>query len=1073
MTEPIELALPCRLVSLEVSLASDDELSTLENLVAKAVLLGYRSVGAIKSFFGLPERLASDVVTSMWEKGFIVVDLEEGVFDLSEAARSSLTDGGSIASGPRNETQTYVFEPLSGLVLPEEDRNHDIGHWARHDSLKVPVDGGIRPDDIAEEELIRGVQVAVNRRREWGRRENVLRVSFGNRLLRPPNLVRWLHVQATVTKDVHSRTWSVAVNHRGWDAEAQLRLGKRLRRLLDEAPDSEFARALNRRAAVELHKPVMLDELFTTMAARVDALESTPPGQLRLQHPHLASLAGRIEQRLDQLERTNVEVTPVTNRMGQEWAVRDLIESSRQQLVLVVPDLVYRQLNVFLGDLRAALGRGVRLIVLWGRAADASLPTDVQSALLSDLGHRFPGQILVSPASCQTDACLVIQDDERALVTSFSALGDVRSAERIGLVLRSAEGSDGPAQSVVDLLMWSRKAFRDYALQRRISVFAAEFDRPASSAHPWPMVEERPGALPDHPDEADIRLWSASWRSLLLSLQEQRARLADRTAARVLIDGENRDAFWELLRGAHRRLVVADDRIDPAVADLALASAIRECQGRDTAIQLIYPSSAANDPQDPFQPLARGPDRVPVRSDRAEARLVLSDGSTLIGSFSPLADGEGRFRHRAQRRSQVGVLVDGEAVTTEMAALLRAVPAARPPAPTPLVPVAHDDSRTRELSLLREMRQAKDGRQIAELVSSRLRQLDQPWTVLRNLVDARTPAEALRPAIAAALLAGIAGDGDRDQCSAWLITDAWERRAFVEGAMIAPLLGDDQVSLAWAAGAAAALEIGPLDAFLGDLTLELAASATSDGGAVLVAAAASIAESLLWQDSDGCAAAFFLSSRLPDAWRAFTDVVIANYSAAEGELPLRTVLHEQSRRSSMAELEAERAHILDLVARIEQLRTRFLFPAGRVLYRELLAPEGLLTRVKAAAGTDLKAVAALGPSIPDDVRVYLDKFISLDHDAPAMVWSRQLGWLRSMEEIVSGVLRISPEALAQTGAGPVVELPAGQAAIATHLAANWDRLFSEADGLGAPWRHPPLALMDHLEPVVVWARGRP
>ena len=127
----------------------------------------------------------------------------------------------------------------------------------------------------------------------------------------------------------------------------------------------------------------------------------------------------------------------------------------------MVPDLLYRQLNGFLADLRSALGRGVRLVVLWGRAADATLPTDVQSALLSDLSHRFPGQVLVSPASCQTDACLVIQDDERALVTSFSALGDVRSAERIGIVLRSPEGSDGPAQAVVDLLMWSRKTFRE------------------------------------------------------------------------------------------------------------------------------------------------------------------------------------------------------------------------------------------------------------------------------------------------------------------------------------------------------------------------------------------------------------------------------------------------------------------------------------------------------------------------------------------------------------------------------------------------------------------------------------
>jgi hypothetical protein len=1073
VTELVELALPCRLVSLEVALSPKDNASTLENLVAKAVLLGYDSASALTSLFGLPERLVSDIVTSMWEKGFLVVDLEEGVFDLSEAARSSLTDEGAIISGPRHEMQTYVLEPLTGLVLTEED--YDISPYARTGSLRVPAPGDVSPEDVAEEELIRAVQSALNRRRERGDQENVLRVSFGNRLLRPPDLVRWLHVQAVVSRDVQSQQWSVAVQDEAWDAESQLRLSRRLQRLLEDAPGSEFATALLSRARVALRKPVTLDELFASMAERVETLESVRPNQARLRHSHLTSLLSEIGQRLDQLERAHVEVTPVNNRQGQEWTVRDLIETSQHQLVLVAPEIVYRRLNPLLDDLREALGRRrVRLVVLWGRTAAEKLAGGVESALVSDLAHRFPRQVLVAPVSCQTDACLVVQDDERALVTSFSVLGDLRSTERIGVVLGPAEGSDGPAQVVTELLSWCRRAFPDWKAQRRIAVHGSEFGRPPPSAHRRRLVAEDPPDKPsERPEDAEIQLWAASWRSVLLTLLEQRVRTADRTAARVLADGENRELFWDLLRSAQRRLVVADDRLAPVVADLALASEIRECRERGAAVQLICPAPAAADTRDPFQELISGADPVPARLARAEGRVVLADGATLIASFSPLADGEGRFGHRSQRRSQVGILIDSEAFTTGMAALLQAVPAARPPEPLPLTRFTGDDSLTLELSLLREMRQARDGRQIAELVRSQLPGLDQPWAVLRNWARASVPGDILRPAIAAALAAGLAGDDDRDECTAWLIAEAWERRAFVEGAMLASFLGETQVSLARAAAAAAALEIGPLDAFLSNLLLVVAESAPGDDPSLPVAAAAALAESLLWGNPDGCAAASFLTARLPESWRALVDVVIDNYSAAEGQLPLRAALHEQTRLSMVAKLEAERMRILELVAKIEQVRTRFLFPAGRVLYGRLFAPDGLLSHVKAAANTDLEAVAALGPSLPADVRVYLNRLISQASNVEPMIWSKQPGWLRNIEEIVSTCRQIGPEALARSSVRPAADLPPGQAAIAKHLAADWDRLFSEADSLGPPWRYPLLTLMDHMEPVVTWAMGQP
>lgn len=1071
MADWIELALPCRLVSLQVSMAPEDGLSTLENLVARAVLLRHDSVESLAELFCLGERLVSDVVTTMWEKGFLVVDLESGRLDLSESARSSLTDEGALTSSTQVEVQEYVIEPVTGSVRWEQDR--EVGHNAVHGSLKVPFHGDISAEDIPEEELIRAVQAALNRQRAEGIRRHVLRVGFGNRLLRPPNRVRWLHIKAAISQDAQSRRYSVRIAD-DWGPDARQRLTAHLQQLIDDDPGSEFVEELGKHAAVELSRPLPLDTLLTNLSERIAALPSTEVSQAALKHNELTSSVRQVEGRLDQLERAYADVVLVNKMEGQDWVLRQLIAACRHQLVISAPEILYRRLNPLLKDLRSALDDNkVRLVVLWGRAMNEKLPTDVDAALRSDLGRRFPGQVLVAPTSCQTDACVVIQDDEQALVTSYSVLGDVTAVDRTGIVLGGADDVDGPAQAVVELLVRCRQIFPDLDGRGRIAVNGEEFGRPVASG---PVRARVFKDLPDPPsadvDEAELRLWANSWAWTLRQLLDRREQLLKRTAARVLADGENREALWEMIRTAQRRLVVADDRFDPAVADPALVTAVVEAQARSAAVQLIYPRLGANNNQDPFRKLAHGRERILVRSGRAEARLVLSDGSTLIGSFSPLADGDGRLRHRSQRRSQLGVLVDSEETATEAAALLRAVPAALPPAslPSPALPV--DGPGAVERLLLEEVRQAADGREIAERVRLRLANSDHCWAVLRNWVQAGVPSRVLRPAVAAALKDGRPGGRDRDDCTVWLIADAWERRAFVEGALVAPLLSAERVTLARAAQVAGALEVGPLGPFLSDLVLEAADSAGPDDPSVIVTAVAAIAESLLWTNPDGSEAAELLKAELPEAWRAFVEVVVDRHSVVEGQFPLALALHEQARLSLLTKLETERAHILELVTKIERVRVRFRFPAGQVLYQELFARDGLLTRVKAAASADLSAVVALRPDLPDDVLGYLDRVVKLaDVDDP-MIWSSQLGWLRNIEDIVSTCRRVGAHALDQSDVRRINELPPGQAAIARHLAEHWDSLFSEADGLGSPWRQPLLALMDRLEPVVDWARAQ-
>ena len=425
MTEPVELALPCRLVSLQLQLAPEESLSGLENLVTRAILQGRDTIDKLTDLFSLPPRLVSDVVTTMWEKGFIVVEDDENQrLDVSDGARASLTRTGEVASKRRTMSREFVFEPLTRRVLGHNDPS--VVRWAAVDSVSVPSDAGVSAEDVPEEDLIRAVQKEMDRSRVMGNRDHVLRVDFGNRLLRPPDQLRWLHVRVRIGHDVRSHRYLVTVDDDRWDEGAQEQLGGALESLLERAPDSRFAKQLRERAVERSSEPETIESLFAELRAALRAVSPEDPDGWENAHGDVVALTERIDTRLAELRRAHVEAMIVPNEAAVDWAVSHLMTESRKQLILVVPDIVYAHLNPWLDQLRAALIRGVRLHVLWGRGDDESLSEAVVTALRRDLGRAFPGQVTIALQSCRTEACLLVQDDERVLVTSHSLLGDVR-----------------------------------------------------------------------------------------------------------------------------------------------------------------------------------------------------------------------------------------------------------------------------------------------------------------------------------------------------------------------------------------------------------------------------------------------------------------------------------------------------------------------------------------------------------------------------------------------------------------------------------------------------------------------
>ena len=1082
MTEPVELALPCRLVSLQLQLAPEESLSGLENLVTRAILLGRDTMDDLADLFSLSPRIVSDVVTTMWEKGFIVVEDDENQrLDVSDAARASLTRTGEVVSERRIMSREFVFEPLTRRVLGHNDPS--VVRWAAVDSVSVPSDAGVSAEDVPEEDLIRAVQKELDRSRVMGNRDHVLRVGFGNRLLRPPDRLRWLHVRVRIGHDARSHRYLVTVDDDRWEEGAREQLGSALESLLEQAPDSRFAKQLRERAVEHSSEPETIESLFAELRGALGTVHPEDADGWEDAHRDVVALTERIDGRLAELRRDQVEAMIVANEAAVDWAVSQLVTQSRKQLILVVPDIVYGRLNPWLDSLRAALNRKVRLYVLWGRGDDESLSEAVVTALRRDLGHEFPGQVTIAQQSCRTEACLLVQDDERVLVTSHSLFGDVRENNRLGCLIEAPPAAECPARAVADLLLWCRRTFPDPRTQRQILVHEQDFGRPPPAAHGHKRIAgDLPKALDPGTNAAGVASYRAGVQRVLLALSEDFKEVMVGTAARAVTDGELRPLYWDLLRSAVWRFVVVDDRIDFRVADPSMAQAVRDCHAR-ADVQLVHPRPSHLKSEEPFGRLGQGRDAVPVRSEHARARVVIADNATLIGSFSPLADGEGRFRRMGERLSQVGVLIDSVELSTEMAGQLSAVPNARPPEPLPIEAIPPE---ALDLDLLKQVGRTTDGYQIAELIRSRPPEGGDYWAMLDGWEQLGVPVPQLRAAVAAVLRLPALHLGGDDAVAAearhrarwvgWLIRDAWHRRAFVEAALLAPLDGT-RSPLAVTATLAAALEIGPLGSLGSESAIELWLSGLETGldtGLAVVATAGRIAECLIWSDPDGAEAAETFKSWLPPAWLAFAKAVADHYDPQEGGVPRHTMMYEQSRRSLLAGLEKEREEILHNIQRLKEVRHRFTFPAGRVLYRNLLGPGGLLTVLGETAGAGLRAVAELEADLPQDVQGFLDRIIDVarnsDRGIDEMIWSSQLGFLRTVEAVISSGRRIR-EQWAAAQAPPVSGLPAGLAAIAGHLEEHWKELFTEADALGSPFQEGPLHLLDWLELMAEWARG--
>lgn len=1070
MTGLIDLALPCRLISLKVKVGPERDATTLEELAAKAILAGRTSVERLAELFGLPRRLLLDVVLSLWDKGFVSIDMESGVVGLSETAHKRLVSGESMRDAATEiEDRQFLFEPITGRVLGANEGYPN----APAGTLQAPLHHGIRESDLSADELLRAVQAAIRLERRQGFRKNVLEVGFGHPVLRPPAKLRWVPVPASVGIDPDTgRLLVTLTDTRKWDAQAATRMRQHMAALAEAEPKHPFVQSLRGQASQRLEPSENLKTLFDRFSDRIARLPEVPSAQLGAHQRDLNQISARLADRIASLDRARASVTVVNRTAGQLWAFEDLIGEARTQVLIAAPAIAYRALNLLLPALRAALDRRVQLVVLWGRTMADSLQDPVRAAF-DELETRYRSFMLIADRSARLDACVVVQDGSRALVGSHSLLevDPGRDSDMVSVLIEPTGERSAPPSAVTELLTWARGAYPYWQDGQRIIVPRTE--APTEAAGERDAPPEVP-VLPEQADQAAVRLLADTW-------EEYRAALVDTLrkgdavgpVVELVTDGENQEFLWHAIRGMRRRLIIADDNIDPALFS-RLLGALHGRTGGGT-VDLVFQSTAGKTPDG--QRRERRPD-ITLHQRRAAARLVIADDEALIGSFSPLGDDGSRFGGVNGRR-QLGVMIRSQSIATELA---RSAP----------VEMAADDKetdgnqprRTRSavtaaLPMLVEARRERQHGRFGSFVAARLAELDQPWVVLDAWEEKKVPTEDLRPAVAAfvrqvapSLRAAPAEHRHVLRWVSWLLTDAWQGGRFVAAAVIAGLVPSAEVTPSVSACLSVApIELGPLGESLTEPLLHLS---ELDGSAASVGAAGALAELMLWGGPEGEQGLELLEDRLPPAWRELAAAAREFYTDTAGApVPVPLITAELSRWDAVTQQECDWSDLAKRIDKLEQLRRRFTFESGLVMHDSLFGADGLLTRIRLAARAAPASRQLADKSLPQDIREYLNALVA-DAGAPPIQWHNQLHFLGDIVDIVRRARMLAATQQPKEAAGAAItsqacrNLAVRAAKAKGELLADANGLLVDGDGRPQPYGLPLRSLLERLGPLIQW-----
>ncbi len=704
----VEIFVPCRVFRVKTRMGPVEALSPIAELLIRAVHEGIVEFHKLSALFSLGDRVMLDLVFDLWRDGHLVIDTFRGLVALTApTARLAASHRLDLAqpSGIREESREVMQERLTGMVLSTRHSAFlgDAGQDCRMDV--VDFDDGV--SQVRDDDLVAAVRDDLRRTddRRVAEGDKVLSARLTRASLREAGKTMWLPLLVRVERDAELDEVQVDVlPSRPLSLTTRREMGRRLASFCERRPKSPFVQRLLSSAATRPVGAAAPEQAARELLGLAQACAAVAPDQRGEHHGRLDELADVVAGDVADRRGANADRAVIVTD-EHDALLCDMLARAERQVVIVSPWIREAPVRSLYAALEGALERGVQVFLLWGikRVAgdiddrdkgDARLEDTVIRLLLS-LHRTYPANFHFSKRSTATHAKLAVQDDRRALVTSYNLLSRPArsSAEELGVLL-TATPRPQRCGVIERLLRWARDEYPEYAASRQIYVQAEDFtddDDALRRSDAEELVWARPALPGDGTNLADdgellasaVRVWQAGWVGLARRLG---AALdgGQRQAVGLVTDGEHRLALRDALGTPCRRLVIASHRIGNEVIDKGFLDALDARLAEGTRVALLFTETTGVG-RDAVVPLTELAARHPlgalrIVNEESHAKLVIVDNHVTVSSFNFLAfqgfyeslDGRGRRR----QRTELGLaLVDSQLADAVVARLNERFPA--------------------------------------------------------------------------------------------------------------------------------------------------------------------------------------------------------------------------------------------------------------------------------------------------------------------------------------------------------------------------------------------------------------
>nr|UUL70758.1 hypothetical protein [Vitiosangium cumulatum] len=1090
--EPIEIHLQCEVLTVKVRVGPQERLSPLEELFLRAIHGGVTHFQELVRLFGIGHRPTLDLVFDLWRRSYLVLDLARGAVLMSAHVSRLISEDrlGELSTGEEtDEVREIMLEKLTGAVLPVRGkRNPPNGR-----TVAPSEHFGIGTQDITTPELLAALRRIVEKEERLGRTKKVLGAHLSLTDLLATSERRWLPLNVVCSEDEDAKGLTVHVIDDGeLSPPIRRKIAERLALLVDDLPESPFAKYL--REAASHATPTLPDvgEVLTRMEAKLKDVEDLDLSLLPQRHQQLCEFADVVEEWCLARRDAEANLQLVLGHDQHEEVLRSLINDARRQLVLCCPWVDYEALQPLVAPLRDALERGVQVFLLWGIKADDELDQQVRNAVVQ-LRSEFPARLFVSRRSSRTHAKVVVQDDRRALVTSLNFLSPSQATTfEMGVSVTAFAGRRSTA--IEGLLDWARSVYPEYTSAQSMYLTREDFlgerpvEKPEGVGMVRPVLPSKEIAPTSPLAHVAAGLWGLAWSDHHAALRA--ASKPRSVAARLLRDAQHRDLLWTGLRNAKRRLLIMSDQLGPEVLDERFLRHLEDRLQAGVRVTLVYrrlSQHAGVGGADPETALAALESRFSDRLRRfgnqpTHAKVLVFDDMAVVTSFNFLSF-EGFYEEhrpglRRRQRSEIGLMLSGadaadQVVAAVGAAIAGAVdswPTCRPEDTVPPVVSAPTWSPAEQQSLLGSLAIARDDGVCATLLREAVTSAPDPMFVLDRLAAAKLHDSLQRVAVSTFLAdRALAPPTDAEaRWLRWLMETAWNRGDLVEAAILTAAFPDIEtpavprppfVLLAASRGTDA------LPAVLADAS---ALDDLRDPEAAVIAVVA-LAEAALGGSAETWEIARAHRRALQPAWSNAFDALEGFWSQTYEPLPAETI---RSELGASEHRQAVDAAWRELESALDRAATEhFKFDSGTKTREYLFHPNGALGRLRnIAICRDANAIRTwLNAEAVQDLGAYLDNATiqATGRYDQLIEKGKRRAFLRLLDAVVSATRTLAALPIATATREESRRNDMARAA-ARVLYAEWRRIEAEVDAIVEPYRRVARTALEDLRTLAQW-----